>query len=202
MLDQLSGVFIPKCMPLYANHIHDCTGIRTDPYSFYIGPNSKTSQQPIFAFDFGVVTILEASSSSSFMALKYTDIPESSVDNLELPLKLIFNSMILLPPANSQNTQPLYHIHIGMNCFMPSSFITTITRGGNEHGELVGDFKMGIVDKTSTLLIWDTEFKLNDILSKEGSQLLATWAWFSNDPKHRLIWKSTTMVLKICQTDG
>jgi hypothetical protein len=49
--------------------------------------------------------------------------------------------MVLLPPPESPDTRPLYHISVQMNCFMPFSFITSIRRGGTERGEFVGEFE-------------------------------------------------------------
>lgn len=51
------------------------------------------------------------------------------------------NSMILVPPATAADTRPKYHISVSMNCFIPSSYITSIRRGGTENGEEVGDFE-------------------------------------------------------------
>ena len=36
---------------------------------------------------------------------------------------------------------PLYHIFVRMNCFIPSSYITTLSRGDTEYGEEVGHFE-------------------------------------------------------------
>lgn len=36
---------------------------------------------------------------------------------------------------------PIYHISVRMNCFIPSSYITTITRGDTIRGEEVGQFE-------------------------------------------------------------
>lgn len=49
--------------------------------------------------------------------------------------------MLLLPPPDVQDTRPLYHISVSMNCFIPSSYITTLRRGANEYGDLVAEFE-------------------------------------------------------------
>ncbi|KAL0959287.1 hypothetical protein HGRIS_014553 [Hohenbuehelia grisea] len=51
------------------------------------------------------------------------------------------DAMILVPPADEPDSRPKYHISVSMNCFVPSSFITTIRRGGTEEGEFVSDFE-------------------------------------------------------------
>lgn len=55
--------------------------------------------------------------------------------------QLSFNSMILVPPADSPDTRPLYHVSVHLNCFMPFSYITTIRRGATEIGDHVADFE-------------------------------------------------------------
>ncbi|KAK0452318.1 hypothetical protein EV421DRAFT_1730986 [Armillaria borealis] len=49
-------------------------------------------------------------------------------------------SMLLLPPLSAPDTRPRYHISVSTNCFTPSSYITTVRKGGSEGGELVGEF--------------------------------------------------------------
>lgn len=44
------------------------------------------------------------------------------------------------PPSYVKNPHPSYYISVNMNCFTPSSYITTIRRDGWE-GEVVGDFE-------------------------------------------------------------
>jgi hypothetical protein len=61
--------------------------------------------------------------------IKYTFSPQS------------FNTMLLVPPPDVQDTRPLYHISVALNCFIPSSFVTTIRRGASEYGEYVGEFE-------------------------------------------------------------
>ena len=36
---------------------------------------------------------------------------------------------------------PIYHISVRMNVFIPSSYITIVTRGDNVRGEAVGQFE-------------------------------------------------------------
>ncbi|KAL1739727.1 hypothetical protein HDZ31DRAFT_68647 [Schizophyllum fasciatum] len=74
------------------------------------------------------------------------------------------NAMLLLPPADSADTRPLYHISVAMNVFVPTSFITTIRRGGTEEGPIVGDFEMGISNKASTVFIRNQECTVHEAL--------------------------------------
>lgn len=51
------------------------------------------------------------------------------------------NSMLLLPPPESQDTRPFYHISVATNCFIPYMFVTTLRRGATEYGAYVGEFE-------------------------------------------------------------
>ncbi|PBL00572.1 hypothetical protein ARMGADRAFT_1159894 [Armillaria gallica] len=96
------------------------------------------------------------------------------------------NAMILIPSANSPDTRPKYHISVRMNCFIPSSYITTIRRGATQEGAMVGDFEMGIADKTATLFIRGKEFPIGDVLGKSGSRRGGLWDW--KFVKYGLFW--------------
>ncbi|KAF9013096.1 hypothetical protein BDQ17DRAFT_1342725 [Cyathus striatus] len=135
-----------------------------------------------------------ASSASLPIALSYN--PSSDPPNYEeaqgRPInkkvtysfsQLSFNSMILLPPLDFHDSRPLYHIEISMNCFIPSSFITTIKRG-SERGELIGDFEQGITNKKSTVFFLDTEYISTEIMIGK-----VTYIWFPKDLKRRLVWQ-------------
>ncbi|KAK7453232.1 hypothetical protein VKT23_011908 [Stygiomarasmius scandens] len=52
------------------------------------------------------------------------------------------DTMLLVPPPESPDTRPKFHISIGMNPFTPFSYITTVRQGGTENGKLVGEFEM------------------------------------------------------------
>jgi hypothetical protein len=53
--------------------------------------------------------------------------------------------MLLLPPREAENQQPLYRItvQLDLNPFLPVSYITRVFRCGAEDGELVGEFGFG-----------------------------------------------------------
>lgn len=55
--------------------------------------------------------------------------------------QLTHRSMLLLPPASSTDSRPLYHIAVETNCFRPASHITVVHRGASEHGVYVGEFE-------------------------------------------------------------
>ncbi|KAI4528300.1 hypothetical protein K523DRAFT_367866 [Schizophyllum commune Tattone D] len=74
------------------------------------------------------------------------------------------NAMLLLPPSQAADSRPLYHISVAMNVFVPTSFITTVRRGGTEEGPIVGDFEMGISNKASTVFIRNRECTVHDAL--------------------------------------
>lgn len=58
--------------------------------------------------------------------------------------QLTHRSMLLLPPASSTDSRPLYHIAVETNCFRPASHITVVHRGASEHGVYVGEFEIGL----------------------------------------------------------
>jgi hypothetical protein len=51
----------------------------------------------------------------------------------------------MLLRANGPEGRHPYHVSVSMNCFTPSSHITTI-RKYERNGELIGDFEMGAKD--------------------------------------------------------
>ncbi|KAI0788683.1 hypothetical protein C8Q75DRAFT_807882 [Abortiporus biennis] len=72
-----------------------------------------------------------------------------------------FNTLALAP-SNSLH-QPLYHITVNMNCFMPTSYITTVRRYGSE-GEVVGEFEMGFSADKPTVTYKGRYYRMEDIL--------------------------------------
>jgi hypothetical protein len=89
--------------------------------------------------------------------------------------QLSFNSMLLVPPPSSPDTRPLYHISVHLNCFMPFSFITSVRRGGNQDGEFVGEFELGVNAHPATLFMDGEEVYLNSVLVKmKGSHQLVS----------------------------
>jgi len=98
--------------------------------------------------------------------------------------------MLLLPPPESQDTRPLYHISVAMNCFIPSSHVTTIRRGASEYGDYVAEFewvccsrcyharpndnlasRMGNSEDADTMTIHGKQRLITAVLNKSGSRL-------------------------------
>lgn len=48
--------------------------------------------------------------------------------------------MVVVPPVNARGAHEPYHISVNLNCFTPTSHITTIKRRTWD-GEFVGDFE-------------------------------------------------------------
>ncbi|KAF7791715.1 hypothetical protein EIP86_002739 [Pleurotus ostreatoroseus] len=96
-----------------------------------------------------------------------------------------YNSMSLQTQTASI---PLYHIAVRLNVFIPTSYITIISRG-DAHGELVGQFEMGLSVRKGTVTIDGRERLIDAVLTKGGSRLTRTWQWrFDGDPKKQLTW--------------
>ena len=55
--------------------------------------------------------------------------------------QLGYNSMLVIPPSESQDNRPVYHITVEMNCLRPTSYITVIRRGASDRGHYVGEFE-------------------------------------------------------------
>ncbi|KAF8202125.1 hypothetical protein BJ912DRAFT_429209 [Pholiota molesta] len=105
------------------------------------------------------------------------------------------NAMVLIPPADAQDTRPQYYITVSMNCFMPLSHITTIYRGANEYGSSIAEFEMGIMAAGNRIRIGNRVQSISEFLMKEGSRTHALWQWTlprqgQNVPK-RLSWDYT-----------
>lgn len=80
--------------------------------------------------------------------------------------------MGLLSSASAEKSQPKYYITVSLNCFMPSSHITTLYRGADENAPRVCDFewvhlqfvslhiislhRMGIIDAANSRLRMQT----------------------------------------------
>ncbi|KAI0090099.1 hypothetical protein BDY19DRAFT_992336 [Irpex rosettiformis] len=105
---------------------------------------------------------------------------------LFLPVEHAFNAMIV---QSQDATIPLYHIFVRMNCFIPSSYITTVSRGDTEFGEEVGHFEMGISIRKPTVVFGGLEKIIDSVLVRGGSRGARTWQWkFSSDSSKHLSW--------------
>ncbi|KAF9041414.1 hypothetical protein BJ165DRAFT_1530141 [Panaeolus papilionaceus] len=92
--------------------------------------------------------------------------------------QLSFNTMLLIPPAESQDTRPQYHISVNMNCFVPTSFITTIHRGAIAYGRAVAAFEMGISVEKGRVRFGRYENDISAILDKADKHANNTkWTW-------------------------
>jgi len=95
--------------------------------------------------------------------------PNTQITYTFFPQTIPASSMILKPPSYVKNPHPSYYISVNMNCFTPSSYITTIRRDGWE-GEVVGDFEMGIsaLRKPNTVCFRGYERPLNEMLQSSA----------------------------------
>ncbi|KAF4598513.1 hypothetical protein EYR38_006917 [Pleurotus pulmonarius] len=94
--------------------------------------------------------------------------------------------MILVPPPESQDTRPQYHISVGVDCFNPLVHVTTVRRGANEYGDHVAEFEMGISKSPATLSIRGKHYKLSEAMQKRGTPMTRSWAW--QFVRHKLYW--------------
>lgn len=96
--------------------------------------------------------------------------------------------MLLLPPPEAQDTRPVYHISLAVNCFIPSMYVTTLRRGASEFGKYVAEFecvnlaitlkpeltafdeRIGTSSKANTVTILGKQVGLSSIVRKSGNK--------------------------------
>ncbi|RDB28906.1 hypothetical protein Hypma_015805 [Hypsizygus marmoreus] len=141
-------------------------------------PSLRTPPPPVHpALQYGV-----ASSTASPPGYQATRKPLSSITYTFWPQTTPPNSMVLAPPLDLDNPRPSYCISVNLNCFTPTSHVTTIRRGSWE-GEFVGDFEIGLSNskKPNTLCIRGNEHHLSDILKSGYQPFRNTWTWRISD---------------------
>ncbi|KAF9008103.1 hypothetical protein BDZ89DRAFT_1079194 [Hymenopellis radicata] len=109
-------------------------------------------------------------------------------------------SMLLLPPRSALDSRPRYRISVSTNCFTPSSYITTVTRGASDYGELVGEFEMGITSraKSATIRVARKESYISDVLD-ESKSVVRCVLWKGHTGN--LFWSNSTMARRFVQRD-
>ncbi|KAH9926854.1 hypothetical protein B0H21DRAFT_763903 [Amylocystis lapponica] len=106
-----------------------------------------------------------------------------------------FNSMLL---ASRDSATPLYHISVHMNCFVPTSYITIICRGGTPDGEPVASFEMGLSTAKSTVTLAGCTRCTDVVLAKIGSKARRIYEWqWPADKQHHISWLCSSPV-KYC----
>ncbi|KIP05937.1 hypothetical protein PHLGIDRAFT_19574 [Phlebiopsis gigantea 11061_1 CR5-6] len=122
-----------------------------------------------------------------------SDYPDSANPNVMGPVSYTFAPVLHSP--NSMNLQsqvamvPVYHISVRMNVFIPSSYITIVTRGDNVRGEMVGQFEMGFSIKKATVIMDGKEKLIENVLVKGGTRMARTWQWkFESDSSRHISW--------------
>ncbi|KAF8966221.1 hypothetical protein BDZ97DRAFT_1917621 [Flammula alnicola] len=100
------------------------------------------------------------------------------------------SSMLLVPRKSpDKDTQAQYCISVRMNCFMPSSYITTIYLGADESGTPVGSFEMGMVAAASCVRIGRVINNTAIALTQSGTW--GNWYWHpaNINEKYHLRWE-------------
>ncbi|KAF5368621.1 hypothetical protein D9758_002262 [Tetrapyrgos nigripes] len=103
---------------------------------------------------------------------------------------LPFNSMRLSAlDSTVHGVADPYHISVSLNCFTPSSYITSV-RKINQDGELVGDFEMGPSASKipSTVCFRGNEHPMDDLLVTSSRLFRNYWIWKAPDPDKYLYW--------------
>ncbi|KAF8640773.1 hypothetical protein AX17_000423 [Amanita inopinata Kibby_2008] len=130
-----------------------------------------------------------------------TNITYTFVPNMDVP-----NSMTLNPPSYLEGSHSPFCISVSMNCFTPSSHITTVRRGSH-HGELVGDFEQVFTfsskpptylgdgggrfgtaaAKKPTVCIRGNEYPLNEVIESNHRLFRnVTWCYRIMEPERQV----------------
>ncbi|KAF9041738.1 hypothetical protein BDZ89DRAFT_1156369 [Hymenopellis radicata] len=102
------------------------------------------------------------------------------------------NSMLLYAPhatgANQKGAREPYHISVNMNCFTPTSFITTIRKSSCE-GDVIGDFEIGPSNSriSNTVCLGGNEYSINDILTSYTKFFKNSWTWKTVSRSDKLV---------------
>ncbi|KAF8078894.1 hypothetical protein FPV67DRAFT_1663566 [Lyophyllum atratum] len=147
-------------------------------------PSFRTPPPPIHpALHYGV-----SSSTASPPGYQSTRKPLTSITYTFWPQTIPSNSMILAPPLDLENPGPSYCISVNMNCFTPTSYITTIKRSSWD-GEVVGDFDAGLVrigmttsKKSNSVCVRGNEYPITEILKAGHQPFRSSWTW--KTPEH------------------
>ncbi|KAI0095035.1 hypothetical protein BDY19DRAFT_62205 [Irpex rosettiformis] len=87
--------------------------------------------------------------------------------NLPVPCICVFRpmgngTMALYPPKMTADQTPLYVVGVSPNCFVPTSFVTTVESGRTER--LIATFEMGPSRDPPTLFTDNTAYQLDEVL--------------------------------------
>ncbi|KAH9848747.1 hypothetical protein C2E23DRAFT_937425 [Lenzites betulinus] len=80
-------------------------------------------------------------------------------------------SMDLLPSRDvDRMLRPIYNVSVTLNLnpFTPLSYVTTIRRGSDELGELVGEFELGVMHSRGILRMNNRATRMATVLKKDG----------------------------------
>jgi hypothetical protein len=100
--------------------------------------------------------------------------------------------MLLVPPRDSADPSPLFHVSVAANCFNPSSHVTTLRRGGSVSSAPVAEFEMGISHARATVTIGQRQISVDAALKKTVSRAdtYGAFMWhFGEDPETHLMWE-------------
>ncbi|TBU39498.1 hypothetical protein BD309DRAFT_428051 [Dichomitus squalens] len=81
------------------------------------------------------------------------------------------DSMFLLPSRDVDRTlTPIYNITVALNLnpFVPLSYVTTVRRGMDEQGELIGEFELAVMHSRAILKMGNHSTRMSNVLKKDG----------------------------------
>ncbi|KAF8972688.1 hypothetical protein BDZ97DRAFT_850887 [Flammula alnicola] len=111
------------------------------------------------------------------------------------------SAMLLIPPPDSPDTRPVYHISVGQDPFLPNCFITSVVQGGREDGLHVGRFKTVIGVEAmkrniETVCMRECEHPLSTMFTNTTTRRKGvtrrTFSWYSFNPARAVLWTTAS----------
>ncbi|KAI1784170.1 hypothetical protein LXA43DRAFT_976810 [Ganoderma leucocontextum] len=125
----------------------------------------------IRTFASGVATQIPSRTTMQIRRPPYNLIERPTVPRIYTFSSWSHDSMFLLPSRAVDRTRtPVYNISVGLNLdpFVPLSYVTTIRRGSDEQGEVVGEFEVAVMHSRAIMKMGNHSTRMSNVLKKDG----------------------------------
>jgi len=136
-----------------------------------------------------------SSSGSSATSSYENEEPPDYVETVQrptIPVKYKFSTIsfntTLVVSSSDEDSASKYHISIAMDCFIPSSYITTVRSGCTDYGAFVAQFELGGSKEFETVNIHGSECLISSRLSKLQGSSKGQWLWRTKSKTKGLTW--------------
>ncbi|KAF8998487.1 hypothetical protein BDQ17DRAFT_1361852 [Cyathus striatus] len=110
------------------------------------------------------------------------------------------NSMDLIQPSSAgMNPRSIYRVSVSMNCFMPSSYITTLRKIENETEKYVGEFEMGVSNYGNSVKLGERLSSIKNKLIRPSAMNMNTYIWKDDRGQPLYLWEFLTRTKAICR---